>query len=402
MKRNLLLAAIVAGTLLAWACRPAHDEDEEEHPAAAASELPPGTVKIAAAQQGAMKISVARATLRNLPEVFSVAATIEAPTGKSAEAIAPISGYLETAGSGLPHIGEHLGRGQLLGWFMPAYSAAERVQLESNLTDAEQAERTAAADQQLAREQLERSQRLYHDKVAPLKQVQQDEAALAHADAARASAAALIRQYQSALAARTGAAGGQRSALRAPIAGVIAAVNATPGQFAAAGQSLFTIVNAAVVWVRLAIPENQVGTLADARRGTLAVAAYPGREFELRRVGSSDVVETTTHTLTVVYEAANARGELKPGMSATVQLDSRQLVPQVTVPAAAVVEEAAGPVVFVATGPETFQRRPVTIAFTRDGVTSIGAGLKADEPVVASGASLVESALMRGAIQEED
>jgi hypothetical protein len=70
-----------------------------------------------------------------------------------------------------------------------------------------------------------------------------------------------------------------------------------------------------------------------------------------------------------------------------------------TVSETALVHEANATVVFLQISQDTFQRQPVTVAFTNQGQAAIPSGLQPGQKVVISGASILESQLQRGRIQ---
>lgn len=380
--------------------------DEDDHPPAAkvGQQLPAGQVKLTPAQQAQSGILIGAVELAPLPEVLETTAQIEIPTGRNAQVLPPVAGYVEAPPAGMPVLGAKVERGQTMAIVRQAYAAADLLQLQVNKQDADAAVRTAQAQRELAQSQLERSQRLYHDKVAPLKQVQQDEAASKTAEIAYQNAVERSRNYSSALASGSpqGAAGPARFVVTAPISGFVVAAEITPGQLVDPSHALFSLVDTSVVWVKVPIPEAQLGAIGRATSGDLTVAAYPGRSFRLRRVASPAVVDAATHTATVVYEVGNPRGDLKPGMVAGVRLVSSVVDRLVTVPEAALVHEAGDTVVFLQVAPDMFQRQVVAVAFANQGRAAIQSGVTPGQKVVTDGASTLESELQRSRIQVSD
>ena len=391
----LLILALLVGCVR-------KNEDEQEKPAAKTTQqLPPGQVKVTPEQQSAGGIVIGTAELKSLPEVFATTAQIEIPTGLSAQVLSPVPGYVETPSSGIPAIGAKVYRGQTMAIVRQAYSATDRLQLQVNLQDSDAAIKTAQAQRELAQSQLERSRRLYRDKIAPLKQVQQDEAALKTAEVAYQSALERNKNYSEALSSDSprGGMGPARFVVTAPISGVVVAADIASGQLIDPSHVLFSLVDTSIVWVKVPVPEAQLGSIALSISGELMVAAYPNRTFRLRRMASPSTVDASTHTATIIYEVANPRGELKPGLVAGVRLLSSRVDQWVTVPEAALVHEASDTVVFLQISQDTFQRQPVAIGFTSGGQAAVQSGLMPGQKVVVAGASVLESQLQRSRIQ---
>lgn len=400
--RSMLRAGLVLLTLvLLVGCVRKNEDEQEKSAAKPTQQLPPGQVKVTPEQQSAGGIVIGTAELKPLPEVFATTAQIEIPTGLSAQVLSPVPGYVEAPSSGIPAIGAKVDRGQTMAIVRQAYSATDRLQLQVNLQDSDAAIRTAEAQRELTQSQLERSTRLYRDKIAPLKQVQQDEAALKTAEVAYQNAVDRNKYYSAALSSNspTGGMGPARFVVAAPISGVVVAADITPGQLIDPSHVLFSLVDISVVWVKVPVPEAQLGSIGLSVSGELTVAAYPNRTFRLRRVASPSTVDASTHTATIIYEIANSRGELKPGMVAGVQLVSSRVAQRVTVPEAALVHEASDTVVFLQITQDTFQRQSVAIGFTNRGQAAIQSGLMPGQKVVVAGASVLESQLQRSRIQ---
>lgn len=394
------LVLLIVLLLMSSACVRKNEDEGEKPPAKEAQELPPGQVKVTSEQQADSGIVIGAAEMKALREIFATTAQIEIPTGRSAQVSSPMPGYVEAPASGIPAVGARVSSGQTMTIVRQAYSATDRLQLQVNLQDTEAAIKTAQVQIELAQSQLERSRRLYRDKIAPLKQVQQDEAAVKSAEVSYQNAMERRRNYSAALASDSSASAMSpaRFLVTAPIAGVIVAADITPGQFIEPSRVLFSLVDTSLLWVKVPIPEAQLGGVGQTNSGELTVSAYPERTFKLRRVVSPAVVDASTHTATIIYEVGNPEGALKPGMVGNVRLLSSHIVQTVTVPEPALVHEARETVVFLQIGRDTFQRLPVAVRFINQGQAAIQSGLAAGQKVVVTGASVLESQLQRSRI----
>jgi multidrug efflux pump subunit AcrA (membrane-fusion protein) len=83
------------------------------------------------------------------------------------------------------------------------------------------------------------------------------------------------------------------------------------------------------------------------------------------------------------------------GQGVTLRLITSAQSPEVAVPVDAVVDDGGQSIVFVQTGGETFERRPVRIGGAREGgFVQIVEGLEAGERIVTRGANLVRLAAL--------
>ena len=166
-----------------------------------------------------------------------------------------------------------------------------------------------------------------------------------------------------------------RLPVRAPIAGLIAEVNATPGQSVQAGQALFRVLDPA--HVRVEVPlfgENLTRGLA-ARTATVHLSAIPDRFFAARVRGLAPTVSTQATDQSepaggpaaaspippLLLDVTNAGGLLRPGMLVEVSLETAMSQAVMAVPQSAIVYQETGPGVFIHTAPELFEFRAVAV-----------------------------------------
>jgi multidrug efflux pump subunit AcrA (membrane-fusion protein) len=190
-----------------------------------------------------------------------------------------------------------------------------------------------------------------------------------------------------------GAAAGNAFALRAPINGRLAEVQATLGASYDEGAPLFRIVRTDRVELEVQItPADAVA----ARQASGIALELSGRSaplaLEPHHVHDSGVINPTTRALELQMEIENPGGQLLVGQVGTAVLFLRDRTKAATVPAGAVLMEAGRPYVFVQEGGERFSRRFIEIA-SRDGdVVGITRGVMPGERVVTRGAYDVQLA----------
>ena len=192
------------------------------------------------------------------------------------------------------------------------------------------------------------------------------------------------------------------TSIRSPFGGLVTAVKTAPGDVVEQAQELFAIADISRVYVQAQVFERDLGRVQKNQTATIAVDAYPDQHFVGRVVAIGDVVDANTRTVAVRCEVPNPEGRLKLDMFARVALPTTATEAQLAVPSEAVQNLAGKPVVFVQSNPSTFSVRPVNPGPVTGALTAIHSGLKAGERVAARGAFKVKSAMLAGALGDDD
>ncbi len=127
----------------------------------------------------------------------------------------------------------------------------------------------------------------------------------------------------------------------APIDGIILSRAVEEGQTVAASMTtptLFTIArDITKMQVEAAVDEADIGGVEVGQRVSFTVDAYPNVEFsgKVRQVRLSATTESNVVTYTVIIDADNPEQKLKPGLTATVTIYTKELKDVNTIPAAA-------------------------------------------------------------------
>lgn len=140
----------------------------------------------------------------------------------------------------------------------------------------------------------------------------------------------------------------ERTAIKAPVDGVVVKRSIEPGQTVAASlqaPELFVIAkNLTDMQVETSIDEADVGRIQTGQRASFTVDAFAGRTFsgEVRQVRKAATVVSNVVTYTVVVSAANPDLTLLPGMTANVRVVTAQKDKVLKVPNAALRFRPAG------------------------------------------------------------
>ncbi len=182
-----------------------------------------------------------------------------------------------------------------------------------------------------------------------------------------------------------------RFTLRAPIGGVIAALDVREGMTVAPGATLFRIVDLATVWVNAEVPEAlsaavRPGTPVEAR-----VAAFPGETFRGRVAAILPELNVETRTVRARIELANPRARLAPGMFASLAFAPPAARAALLVPSEAVIRTGTRTVVIRADENGMFRPVDVEAGAESGGDTEIVQGLAEGDRVVLSGQFLIDS-----------
>lgn len=310
-------------------------------------------------QQWTTDFAVEVATERAIGRSVEVVGEIVPAGDRIVQVAAPVSGLAVAASNRrAPTEGEMVAAGQELATLAPATGSDTYAQ--------------AKADIERLEREVQRLTRLFEAEAIPEKRLIDARHEL---DVARSVLKTLGRT-----------ASGYDYALRAPAAGIIHRRHFQPGEYVGVGETLFEIVNMAVVWLRVELP-SQKTMLANAAAGASFTVEGSDRLFRPSAlVSTGSTVDPETRTLPVIFAVTNDDRSLRFGMFARVMLDVGDRVKGVAIPVDAVQNEDGVPVAYVQVGGETFQRRPLTLG-PSDGVHIIvDGGVEPGEHVVTRGA----------------
>jgi cobalt-zinc-cadmium efflux system membrane fusion protein len=342
-----------------------------------------GGISFLKEQQWSLDFGTAVVSEQAVRESVRVPARLEPRPGGAADVVAPIDGRL-TRVLDLP-LGASVTRGQELARLLPPPAVpGDLPQLQRARAEA----KTALA---LATRDRERAERLTKAGAAPEKRLDEARSAEEQAKARFAAAEASLAQYNTA---RTGGSSEAEGlfVVRAPVNGVIAQRDAATGANVAAGTILFRVVDAAQVHVVGQVPEAEAVRV---RAVSGAEVEIPGRQDRVpagRLASLGKVLDPQSRTLPITFALDNRRLGLPVGQSVFLHLLSQPTAPRPVVPAAAVVDDAGRPIVFVQTEGETFERRAVTLGPRTGDLVQVVEGIKAGDRVVTKGAYLVRLA----------
>ena len=195
--------------------------------------------------------------------------------------------------------------------------------------------------------------------------------------------AAQTRVTLASAAARAAAIQLDRSIVKAPFDGVVAAVEAEVGEVAAPGAPLVRLVQTDPVKVTVSVPDRDVVGLRPGMPVTIATEAQTQRlEATITRV--SPTSDLRTRAFEAEIEVENPEGRLLPGMIATVRVSSAVASGAVVLPQDLLVTRREGVGVFVVDADRAHYRALELGQVIGDQVV-VQAGVTAGERIVVTG-----------------
>src|SRR5579883_373487 len=176
------------------------------------------------------------------------------------------------------------------------------------------------------------------------------------------------------------------SEIRSPIDGVITDRPLYPGEMAAAGTPLITVMDTSSVIAKAHIPQTEAALLQPGDPATLNV---PGEEEAVAGKVTivSPALDPNSTTVEVWVQAPNRKARLKPGTSVQVSVLAKTVDDAVAVPAAAVLTAQDGATTVMVAGPDGRAHQVPVKTGVRDGdQVQIVAGIQPGDKVVAAGA----------------
>lgn len=191
--------------------------------------------------------------------------------------------------------------------------------------------------------------------------------------------------------------------LVAPIGGELLSLEVRAGMAVSAGQDLARLNGLSSIWLDAAIPESQAAAVQVGAQISASLTAFPGQTLKGRVIALLPSADVQTRTLTVRSELPNPDGKLRPGMFASVRLNSADEQPVLLIPSEAVIRTGKRALVMLAEGEGRYRPHEIQIGREADGRFEVLAGLSEGQAVVTSGQFLIDSeASLQGVLAQVD
>jgi RND family efflux transporter MFP subunit len=337
-------------------------------------------------QQWTLDFGTTAVAERGIRPAVTVRATVEPRSGGDVVLTAPVPGRIDPT-TRVPVPGTSVESGTVLARIAPrASSLRDGAGLRASLVEAEQAHRLAVQDR-------DRAARLVAARAVPARRLEEAEATLAASTAALQASRERWNHF-GALSDPTGDdASATMLAVVAPFEGVVSEVQFTAGGSVDESAPLLRIVDPDDVYVVGVVPESAATALNAVEGGELVLARRASVPLGAP-LATAPMIDPVTRTSSIRFALDNREVGLRIGQSAQVRLFIGGESEVTAVPESAIVDDAGVAVVFIQTGGETFERRPVQLGNRAEGYVTVLGGVTRGERVVDRGAYLVRLASM--------
>ena len=171
----------------------------------------------------------------------------------------------------------------------------------------------------------------------------------------------------------------------ATIPGEIVERKINKGQVVQPADALFTVADLSTLWAISEVPESNSYLIRKGQKAAVIIPALRNQEIEGTVAHVDSIVNPQTRTVVVRMELANKEGQIKPGMLATMLIES-QPIDKLVVPVAAVIREDNHDHVFVRIDDDLYRMVPVKLGPEGRGFRPVISGLKEGQEIVTDGA----------------
>jgi HlyD family secretion protein len=291
-----------------------------------------------------------------------------------------------------------------------SYDQAQATYAQTTAADLPQEMQKANLDEQAAKQQLDAAQKVYDSRkdlfaqgAMPRKELDQagvdltnarnqHEIAQRHLQSLQAvGRQQTLKSAQGQLESAQGKYNGSTaqfsySEIRSPINGVVTDRPLYPGEMAAAGTPLLTVMDTSQVTARAHIAQQSAALLKVGDSASLTVPGFdtpfPGKVSLV-----SPALDPNSTTVEIWVAAKNPGGRLKPGTSAQTSMVARTLADALVVPSASLLTASDGTTSVMAVGSDSHAHQKPVKTGIRDGDrVQIVEGVSAGERVVGTGA----------------
>ena len=176
------------------------------------------------------------------------------------------------------------------------------------------------------------------------------------------------------------------SEIRSPIDGVVADRSLYPGEMAAAGTPLLTVMDISQVIARAHIPQPEAALL---KAGDTASITIPGEEnpVEGKITVVSPALDPNSTTVEIWVQAKNPQGRLKPGTSVQLSMVAQTIPNALMIPAAGLLTGKDGDTSVMQVSADTHaHQKSIKTGIEQGDEVQVTEGLQAGDQIVARGA----------------
>ena len=180
--------------------------------------------------------------------------------------------------------------------------------------------------------------------------------------------------------------------LTSPISGVVGNYNYAVGSFINSGETLLEVTNLNRVFVETQIFTSQAEQLKNIEKiNTYSNNKTDTSTYQLKLISTAQSVNGDNQSQKVIFEILNSKAQFKIGENINVNIFSKNVSAQITVPTDAVAEINGKPAVFIKDNAEKYSISYISKGTSNEKFTTIIKGVEADERVVTEGVYQMKS-----------
>ncbi|MBQ9185095.1 MAG: efflux RND transporter periplasmic adaptor subunit [Bacteroidales bacterium] len=172
--------------------------------------------------------------------------------------------------------------------------------------------------------------------------------------------------------------------LTAPVSGIIGKKKVNAGETVVPSQTVATILDISSVWVKVAVPEEEIGKIATTTKTGIGIKAI-GKDVPGGRIEKGIVADALTHTYSIRINVANPGRDILPGMVASVNINADASEDGITLPVESVQKAADGSLFVWVAESGAAAMKTVTTGGTIGNRIMIKSGLSGGDNVIVEG-----------------
>ena len=357
------------------------EEQAETSNGAEADHAEEGEIELTSKQLVEHSIKIESAQLGAIPRYTNLPAKLMVNTDQQAHISPNFAGHVEQVNVAL---GQEVTKGQVLA----VLSVPELIDQQANL-------RMAQSNLDLARQDLQREQRMWSQGISAKQDLQRAENAYRQAQITVQSANARLQ----ALGASAGSNG--RFTIRSPISGVISQKDIVVGENVQLADQIFIIEQLKDLWLEFVLPADASNQIR-AQQNIQFKSLQSGQTYTAVVQSLTSQADAQTGRLIVRAKVQGKASELRPNLMVNVELQSPDTSNVLRVAKNAVQQIEGKSAVFIVTeqknGKLHFKAQPIEVGeMSSDGQwAEIKSGLQAGQKYVNQGSFLLKSELEKG------
>ncbi|HMK64637.1 MAG TPA: efflux RND transporter periplasmic adaptor subunit [Thermodesulfobacteriota bacterium] len=390
--RLLSIVILLAGLNFMAACGFGGNPTKEKPPAAETKakaeqgEIAPGSVTLSVEKQKVAGLQVMPLSYEMVSAPLSATAVIELNADRLSRISTRVTGKITRVLAGQ---GQRVKAGQPLAY-------ADSTELDQAFSEYLKAK----SRQELTEKTLKREEILFEKKVCPEKDVlkARQEYSEAEADLTLSREKFRLMGINISQMEQQKAGGGKNHPLipiASTIGGVVIERAVTQGEVIGPDKMLFTVADLSTLWLQIDLYEKDLGRIRKGMSVKLSVASLPDKSFKGRISYVGDLLDEKTRMIKARVTVDNSDGLLKPGMFATVEIQTAVGEKKLMIPENAVFIDGSSYYVFLQTAADKFSRKEIKVGKTLDNKVEILDGLKSGDSVVTQGAFALKSELKK-------